>query len=105
MTVSILASRPARRDTLFPARPHPRRTSVWTPFESVTWFVSLLLAVRRIGGTPGEHRRASAGTRVTNFLRPVGRFLRDWWVLLVVGGGFAAVTIVGAVVLSLQVPR
>jgi hypothetical protein len=102
MTISILASGPVRRDTLFPARPHPRRRSVWVPFESVAWALSLLLAVRRLGGSKGTHRRAAAGTRVTSATR---RFLKDWWVLLAVFGGFALVTIVGVLVLSVQVPR
>jgi hypothetical protein len=102
MTLSIIASGQVGRDTQFPARPHPRRTAVWTPFESVAWVVSLLLAVRRLGATPGGHRRAAAGTRVTSSVR---RFLKDWWVLFAVFGGFALVTIVGVLVLSAQVPR
>lgn len=105
MTISILASGSVGRDTQFAARPHPRRTAVWTPFESVAWVVSLLLAVRRLGAEPGGHRRVVAGTRVTVAVRRARRFVKDWWVLLVVGGGFAAVTIVGVIVLSLQVPR
>jgi len=105
MTVSILASVPARRDTVFPARPHPRRTAVWTPFESVAWVVSLLLAARRLGAEPGGHRRAAAGTRVTAAARRVRRFLKDWWVYVVVLGFVAVVTIGGLTVLSLQVNR
>lgn len=105
MTVSILASGPFGRDTQFPARPHPRRAAVWTPFESVAWVVSLLLAVRRLGAEPGEHRRAAAGTRVTAGARRLGRFLRDWWVYVVVLGFVVVVTIGGLTVLSLQVPR
>jgi hypothetical protein len=105
MTVSILASGPVGRDTLFPARPHPRRTAVWTPFESIAWAVSLLLAVRRLGVEPGEHRRAAAGTRVTAAARRARRLLKEFRVLLAVFGGFALVTIVGVLVLSVQVPR
>lgn len=106
MTSSIIIASPPRRgdpliaaDLAVAGSPHPHRAVYAAPFESVLAFLSLLLAVRRIGGTPGEHRRAATGTR------RVRRFLKDWWVLLVVFGGFAVVTIVGAVVLSVQVPR
>ncbi|MEU7787719.1 hypothetical protein [Amycolatopsis sp. NPDC049159] len=105
MTVSILASGSTGRDTLFPARPHPRRAAVWTPFESIVWAVSLLCAVRRLGGSRGGHRRAAAGTRLNMAAGRAGKFLRDWWVLFAVFGGFALVTIVGVLVLSVQVPR
>jgi hypothetical protein len=63
------------------------------------------MTVSIIASAPGGHRRAAAGTRVTISLRRVRKFLQNWWVLLVVGGGFAAVTIVGVLVLSVQVPR
>jgi hypothetical protein len=105
MTVSILASGPVGRDTQFPARPHPRRAAVWTPFESVAWVVSLLLAVRRLGGAKGGHRRAAAGTRLNMAAGRVGRFFKDWWVYVVVLGFVAVVTLGGLTVLSLQVPR
>lgn len=105
MTISILASGPVRRDTLFPARPHPRRTAVWTPFESIAWAVALPLAVRRLGAEPGDHRRASAGTRATAAARRARRFVKEFRVLLAVFGGFALVTIVGVLALSVQVPR
>lgn len=109
MTVSILASRGLGSDTRSRAlpivvlgQPHPRRAAArW--FEPLLVVLSLVLFARLRGG--GQHRRAAAGTRVTSVLRSVGRFVRAWWVLFAVFGGFALVTIVGALVLSVQVPR
>jgi hypothetical protein len=75
MTISILASTPVGSDTHVPARPHPRHAAVWTPFESVAWLLSLLLAVRRLGAEPGEHRRAAAAPQLTRALR---RWFGGW---------------------------
>lgn len=105
MTVSIIASGPVRREVQ--GRPHPRRVAVWMPFESIVWAVSLLCAVRRVGGSRGGHRRVAAGTRVTSSSArgPVRRFVKEFWPLLAVLGFFALVTVVGVLVLSVQVPR
>jgi hypothetical protein len=106
----IIASPVPRGERLHPAdpgaagSPHPHRSAYTTSFETVLALLSLMVRAGRRGGG-GQHRQAPVGTRVTNSLRPVGRFLKNWWVLLLVGGGFAALTIVGVIVLSLQVPR
>ncbi len=106
MTVDIIASRGLGCDTestvvpiVVLGRPHRRRAA--SPrFEPLLTVLSLVLFSRLRGR--GRH----AGTRVTaSAPGPVRRFLRDWWVLLVVGGGFAVVTIAGVLVLSVQVPR
>lgn len=105
MTVSILASRGLGSDIgsrglpiVVLGRPHPRRVSApW--FEPLLVVLSMVLFARLRGR--GRH----AGSRVTLSPGPVRRFLRDWWFLVVVGGGFALVTVVGVLVLSVQVPR
>ncbi|WP_410633311.1 hypothetical protein [Amycolatopsis sp. cmx-4-83] len=106
MTVSILASRGLGGDQVSRSvpivvlgQPHARRKAPqW--FEPLLVALSLVLFARLRGG--GRH----AGTRVTSSsLGRVRRFVRDWWVLFAVFGGFALVTVVGVLVLSVQVPR
>lgn len=106
MTVSILASRGLGCDTSSDAtpivvlgRPHPRRAAArW--FEPLLVVLSLLLFSRLRGR--GRH----AGTRVTaSTPGPVRRFLKEWWPYLAVLAAFAVLTVVGLLVLSVQVPR
>lgn len=105
MTVSIIASRGLGGDQVSRSvpivvlgQPYSRRKAArW--FEPLLVALSLVLFARLRGG--GRH----AGTRVTASSGRVRRFLRDWWVLVVVGGGFALVTVVGVLVLSVRVPR
>jgi hypothetical protein len=106
MTVSILASRGLARDVesrsvpiVVLGQPHPRR-------RAARWFEPLLVALSLVLFARLRGRGRHAGARVTASMPgPVRRFLRDWWVLVVVGGGFALLTIVGLLVLSVQVPR
>lgn len=104
MTSSILSS-PARHgdrlivaDLVVAGSPHPHRAMYAVPFESVAWFVALLLFVRRLG-EGGQHRPERAGTRVT--MRRLRRFLKDWWVHLAVLAFVALVTIVGLTIVSI----
>lgn len=106
MTSSILSS-PARHgdrlivaDLVVAGSPHPHRAMYAVPFESVAWFVALLLFARRLG-EGGQHRPERAGTRVTLAVRRVRRFLKEWWPYLAVIAAFAFVTIVGLLVVSI----
>lgn len=104
MTVSILASRGLGSDTRSRAlpivvQPHSRRAAV-SRFEPLLVALSLVLFARLRGG--GRH----AETRVTASVPSRTRqFLREWWPHLAVLAAFAVVTIVGVLVLSVQVPR
>jgi hypothetical protein len=106
MTVGIIASRGLGRDTQSHAlpivvlgQPHSRRAAA-SPIEPLLAVLSLVLFARLRGR--GRHAEVRRGASTSGRVR---RFLKEWWPYLAVLTAFAALTIVGLLVLSVQVPR
>src|SRR5689334_5841017 len=106
MTVSIIASRGLGREprtTALPivvlGQPHPRRVAA-PGFEPLLAVLSLVLFARLRGR--GRHAEVRGGAATPGRVRG---FLKEWWPHLAVLAAFAVLTIVGLLVLSVQVPR